>query len=530
MAIMLLPTSSGVHDRTLSSLSIPSVPPNSVQSNSLRKSLYPIPKINKILLVTSQTIPAPFQPKTPKTLPPEILQTRSHFSTEKTSKSQPCKYFATCSPGLEQAVAAELGSPLIGASEIIQGSGGVHFEGTIAIGYKANLWLRCAIRVLLELGHAEVSERDRDPIYNFVRNAVDWPQYLASSTLKNSGFKGWKFRSFAVQSRVWDCTLVTNSMSASTRAKDAICDVLRNACNNRRPEPPEGGGAMADVPLFLSLYRDCATIYRDMSGISLHRRGYRAAMHKASLSEAVAAGILTLAGWNIRVEGLGKANKNGGLRSLDNMVLLDPMCGSGTFLIEAAMMAANKAPGMMRATWPFKLWHDFDSITWRECRDNAASAETAMPKGLRILGNDKHEGALSLCLRDAEAAGIKEALELSCKDCRDYTPSVTPSLVVVNPPWGFRLGNAGENNNEEIESTWQALGQFSKQHCNCADMYVLSGRSNVTRELHMKADKKWPITMGGVDCRLLHYYVLPPKVGINTDCEHISEVKETIAR
>ncbi|XP_057816583.2 uncharacterized protein LOC131029920 [Cryptomeria japonica] len=521
-------------DRTLSFLyPIPSIHLSSTQSYAAQNAHYQIPKPSKILLASSQIIPDPLHPKSCKTLgysSSKNLQNHNHFSTEETSKYRPCKFFATCSPGLEEVVAAELASPLVGASWIKEGSGGVNFEGTIATGYKANLWLRCAIRVLLELGHAEMSNRDRDPVYSFVRNAVDWPQYLASSSLKKSGLKAWKFRSFAVQSRVWDCTRVTNSMAASTRAKDAICDALRNACNNRRPEPPEGGGAMADVPLFLSLYRDSATIYRDMSGISLHRRGYRAAMHKASLSEAVAAGILTLAGWNTRVQGLGYANKNGNLRSLENMVLLDPMCGSGTFLIEAALMAANKAPGMMRTTWPFKLWHDFNPVMWRECCENAASAETEMPKGLRILGNDKHEGALSLCARDAEAAGIKYTLELSCKDCREYIPSVTPSLVVVNPPWGYRLGNAGENDDEDVESTWQALGQFSKQHCNCADMYILSGRSTVTRELRMKADKKWPITMGGIDCRLLHYYVLPPKVGINTDYEQVSEVKKAIAR
>ena len=87
-------------------------------------------------------------------------------------------------------------------------------------------------------------------------------------------------------------------------------------------------------------------------------------------------------------------------------------------------------------------WHDFDPVSWRECWQNASAAATTLPTGLRILGNDKHEGALSLCARDAEATGVKEVLELSCKDCKDYSPSVTPTLVVVNPPWGFRLGNA----------------------------------------------------------------------------------------
>lgn len=526
MATSFQPTVQCIHDRPpFFSLSLPS---SSIRFlNSPQKLYSSTTQTYRSLPIKSQIVPVPVTgPAQPKTLevPANILKSHSHLYSDKiSSKSEQCRFFATCAPGLEQVVAAELASPLIGATEIKEGSGGVYFQGTISTGYRANLWLRCGIRVLLQLVYAEMPKKDRDCVYNFVRNAVDWPQYLASSTLKKSGYKRWKFRTFAVQSRVWDCTQVTNSMSASTRTKDAICDAIRDACNNKRPDPPEGGGANADVPLFLSLYRDKAVLYRDMSGVSLHRRGYRTVMHRASLSEAVAAGILTLAGWNTRVQGFGVANKNGSLESLENMVLLDPMCGSGTFLIEAALMAANRAPGLTRKTWPFKSWHDFDSVSWIDCWQNASLAATALPPGLRLLGNDKHEGALSLCARDAEAAGVKEALELSCKDCRDYTPSVPPNLVVVNPPWGFRLGDEGENDHEGVESAWEVLGQFSKQHCNNADMYILSGKSTATRELRMKADKKWPITMGGIECRLLHYYVLPPKVGTITDCYRISK-------
>lgn len=178
-----------VPDRILSSsCSIPSVHLRSAHSNATRYGHYQKLKPSKNFLVSSQVIPDPLHLKSCKNLgysSAKNLRSYNPLPTEGSSKSQPCKFFATCSPGLEQAVAAELASSLVGASSIKEGSGGVNFEGTFATGYKANLWLRCAIRVLLELGHAEMSKRDGDPVYSFVRNAVDWPQYLASSILKN---------------------------------------------------------------------------------------------------------------------------------------------------------------------------------------------------------------------------------------------------------------------------------------------------------------------------------------------------------
>ncbi|KAI5067065.1 hypothetical protein GOP47_0017593 [Adiantum capillus-veneris] len=484
------------------------------------------------------------------------------------SSSQEQRFFATCAPGLEQVVAAELSSPFIAASNIKPGSSGVSFTGSFGTAYNANLWLRCAIRVLVELASAPIpAQRGRrdDPIYQFVRDSVDWKTLIVqedvfheedvdvdhvmdvgndggggllhasgnpSAAFGGSSFSGlsasqrerrqipqhslWKFRTFAVQTRTHDCPQVNNSMFASIRAKDAICDAIRYACGGSKPSPPEDGGATADVPLFLSVYRDTVSLYRDMSGISLHRRGYRDAMHKASLNEALAAGCLTIAGWNQEIEGFGDSNSGHVNHSLS---LLDPMCGSGTFLIEAALMACNHAPGLWRQRWPFETWHDFNNCLWKECRDTAAAAKRPPPKGLMLMGNDVHEGALSLCIKDAKAAGVHDLLQLSCKACECYIPPSTPSLVVVNPPWGARLGMDSVHEPVNVIPIWQELGQFLKQRCNHADVYVLSGNSSVTRGLRMKCNRKWPITVGGMECKLLHYYVLPPK---NSTTQHVS--------
>ena len=143
---------------------------------------------------------------------------------------------------------------------------------------------------------------------------------------------------------MWDCTTVTSTHLASTRAKDAICDALRDAYAGIKPDPP-GFGECPDLPLYLSLYRDRALLYRDMSGVSLHKRGYRDVMHKASLNEGVAAAVLLMAGWA----------QPAAAGEVSGKVLCDPMCGSGTLLIEAALIATNHAPGLLRGLWPFQV-------------------------------------------------------------------------------------------------------------------------------------------------------------------------------
>ncbi|KAH7387880.1 hypothetical protein KP509_16G046600 [Ceratopteris richardii] len=480
---------------------------------------------------------------------------RPQIAISASSAPGECRFFATCAPGLEEVVAAELSSPLIAASEITPGSSGVAFTGSFRTAYNANLWLRCAVRVLVELASGPVprsrTNRRSDPIYDFVREYVDWQtllvkddlnedcgynpdtvhayndKFISSSHVRSPASRSsvssaihpslsrgspWRFRTFAVQARTRDCPQVNNSMFASIRAKDAICDSIRYSCGGAKPSPPEDGGAAADVPLFLSIFRDTISLYRDMSGISLHRRGYRDAMHRASLNEAIAAGCLTIAGWNEDIAGFGGANSG---RMKSNLSLLDPMCGSGTFLIEAALMACKHAPGLHRQRWPFHTWHDFNHTLWKECWDGAASARRTPPKGLTLMGNDIHEGALSLCMRDAATAGVDDLLDLSCKPCEDYAPHMKPSLVLVNPPWGARLGMSRADEPENVFPVWQGLGQFLKEQCNNADVYVLSGSSSATRGLRMKCDRKWPIVVGGIECKLLHYYVLPPKSYVN---------------
>ncbi|GJP40404.1 hypothetical protein CLOM_g24674, partial [Closterium sp. NIES-68] len=447
---------------------------------------------------------------------------------------------------------------------------------------------------------------------------------------------------FSVQSRVWDCPDIRTSQLASTRAKDAICDAMRDAYNGYKPPDPKnwsvgggggGGGAMgewegrsagrmgrtsaesgkygesgesresresreslAELPLFLSLYRDRAVLFRDMSGRSLHKRGYRDAMHKASLNEGVAAGMLMLAGWQQvawigegegargdgrrggeeegeergegRREGNGlrkgegeRGRKRGEREGVEmeedthtaiaqgssaaaaaaaaasasaaappppplSISLVDPMCGSGTLLIEAALMACRIAPGSFRSSpypspslssssssssfaWPFHTWHDFDPATWRAVIREADSLRRTPPSGVSFHGNDIHEGALALCRKDAQRAGVARWISLSQGDCEEYVPAVAPSLVVVNPPWGTRLGETSGEEGQWLADMWHRLGLFLRRQCRGAEAFVLSGNAAVTQKLFLKMSQRWPITVGGIECRVLRYVMLP---------------------
>ncbi|CAI5478685.1 unnamed protein product [Closterium sp. Yama58-4] len=300
---------------------------------------------------------------------------------------------------------------------------------------------------------------------------------------------------------------------------------MRDAYNGYKPPDPrdladptessESRESTAELPLFLSLYRDRAVLYRDMSGRSLHKRGYRDAMHKAN-----------------------------------------PMCGSGTLLIEAALIACRIAPGSFRSSsqhpspssfpssapsshpssshpsssrpsssrpsssssysssafsWPFHTWHDFDAATWRAViREAESLRRPSPPPGVSFHGNDIHEGALALCRRDADRAGVGRWIQLSRGDCEEYVPAVAPSLVVVNPPWGTRLGETSGEEGQWLADTWHRLGVFLRRQCRGAEAFVLSGNPAVTQKLFLKMSQRWAVTVGGIECRVLRYVMLPP--------------------
>jgi 23S rRNA G2445 N2-methylase RlmL len=480
------------------------------------------------------------------------------------------EYFATCHPGLEEVVAFELSSPAIGADDIRIGKAGVNFTGDMDVVYKSNLNLRSAIRVLSLLTEVELNPNlpAGESIYEAFREAATWTDLLKRD------------QTFSVDARIYGNSNFSNSQLLSTRARDAICDYVRDRTGNR-PLPPERGRT-PDLPLFVTAFQDQVRIYRDCSGESLHRRGYRQVMHAAPLNEAAASGCLYLAGWD-------KKAQQG-----SDLVLADPMCGSGTFLIEAALMATNTAPGLFRRWWPFLGWPDADLNAWKDAleaaKDSARSGATAASSnGLAIYGNDWYSKALELSLRDITASGMEKYIKLHHGNCKTWELPEKPAIVLTNPPWGKRLmsaqrgaregqergggrererdGRGGysdrrqgreygrdqynrdfadDNNNnysgggdgrnrgdfadgaamdqeeQELADAWSGLGTFLKRQAGGAEAFILSGSTTATQHLRLRADKRIPITIGGVDCRLLQYQIR----GLNPDSPTLSQDRE----
>ncbi len=375
----------------------------------------------------------------------------------------PLTYFAPCTLGLEDALVAELTA--LGAQRVESRPGGASFQGDRRLGYAANLWLRCAIRVQERILQAPAA--GREGLYAAV-GRVDWRRYLTPD------------QTLAIDASVRD-SAITHSGFAAQTAKDAIVDQFRAALGRR----PSVDTARPDLPLKLVLVRDVLTLDRNLSGESLHKRGWRPVQVKSPLNEATAAGLLILSGWD-------RASP-----------LVDPMCGSGTFLIEAVCLAADRAPGLKRR-FAFERWPDFDAALWAGLRAQAAArARPSLP--FAIEGADRHAGAIDLARTSAEVAGVTGLLRLSVAQAATWLPSCRPAAVFSNPPWGERLGEG-----EDLLQSWRDLGRFLHQRCAGARAFVLCGNAELTRHLGLRATRRWPVMNGPIECRLLEYEVRAP--------------------
>jgi len=368
------------------------------------------------------------------------------------------RYFAPCTLGVEEALVGELRT--LGAAAIAARPGGVEFEGDLRLGYAANLWLRSAIRVQEVL--VEGSAAGPEELYELVAS-VEWERLMGVD------------QTLAVDASVRD-SAITHSGFAALKTKDAIVDRFRRRFGRR----PSVDVERPDLPLKLVLQRGRATLYRILSGESLHKRGWRPIQVKSPLNEATAAGLLLLSGWDRRSS------------------LVDPMCGSGTFVVEAALLAADVAPGLRRR-FAFEGWPDYEASLFEPLR-REARARTKERLPFLLEGADRHGGALALARRGAEAAGVAGLVRFTDADLRAFVPAEPPKVVFVNPPYGERLGEG-----EDLVASWRDLGAFLHERCRGADAYVLSGNPELTRHLGLRVERRWAVRNGPLDCRLLHY-------------------------
>jgi putative N6-adenine-specific DNA methylase len=370
------------------------------------------------------------------------------------------KYFATTSKGLEETLAGEIVA--LGGEGISAVTGGVAFSGDADLGMRANLWLRTANRVLRHL--SDFDAPTPEALYDGVK-AIPWPDLFAVS------------RTIAVDATVRDSG-ITHSHFAAQKAKDAVVDAFRDRCGSR----PDVDRLSAQVRINLRIVRDEAVLSVDLSGESLNRRGYRTDPAAASLRETLAAGILLLAEYD------------------GEQPLVDPACGAGTLPIEAALIASNSAPGLLRDDFGFKNLLDFVPKRWTRLVDEARGA-VQMRRMAPISGYDLSTVSINDARCNARNAGFADRISFSARDVAALAPEGAPGLIVCNPPYGVRLkgGDAG------IEPFYAAFGKVLKDHCGGWTAWILSGNAEATRALKLKTSRRIPLMNGPIDCRLLRY-------------------------
>ena len=373
---------------------------------------------------------------------------------------------AVVPPGLEDAAATELTA--LGCQAVARLRRAVRFQTDLAGYYRLHLQARLPFRLLLEL--AQFPCRSKDELYDGVQRAVDWSRWLPP---------GATFRVDATGSAPG----LNHSHYSALQVKNALVDLQRQQWGARSSVDLDN----PDLSIHLHLGGGEAALSLDGSGGSLHRRGYRAAMGLAPLKENLAAGLIALTGWD------------------GSVPLADPLCGSGTLLIEAACLALGRAPGLGRH-FALERWPKFDSQLWQQERQAASDlARETLPSGAAlapIVGREQDPGVLDQAHSNAEAAGIASALELSLGDCRDFMPPPGPGILVCNPPYGERIGER-----EGLETLYADLGRMVKERCGGWSLWLLSGNPELTGALKMKASRRIPISNGGIDCRWLHYEV-----------------------
>jgi len=375
---------------------------------------------------------------------------------------------AVVAPGLEAPAAEELSR--LGCTAVRPLRRAVQFQTDQAGFYRLHLQARLPFRFLRHLGSFPCSSREQ--LYQGVQAAADWQQWLPPTT------------TFRVETS-GSAPGLTHSHYCALEVKNALVDLQRERWGERSSIELEN----PNLVLHLHLGASEASLYLDGSGESLHRRGYRPAMGLAPLKENLAAGLIALTGWD------------------GSLPLVDPLCGSGTLLIEAAAMALARSPGVGQGrSFALQRWPDFDPGLWSaelEAATGLARNELSDGRPLApIYGIERDHEVFEQACTNAAAAGVAPWLQLQQGDFRDFQPPQQPGVLVCNPPYGVRLGK-----DENLEQLFFDLGQMLKQRCSGWQLWLLSGNPASTAPMRLKASRRIPISNGGIDCRWLHYQI-----------------------
>ena len=368
-------------------------------------------------------------------------------------------FFVTTAKGIEEVVAAELTA--LGIAVAAVETGGVRFTGDMNACYRANLWLRAASRVLLPLaGFSCDSPRS---LYDGIRT-ISWNDILTPEM------------TLAVDCNLRDSAM-THSGFVALKTKDAIVDAIRDRFGRR----PNVDTRDPDLRVNVHLVKNHCTVSLDTSGTPLDRRGYRLERNEAPLRETLAAALIMLSGWD------------------GTIPLADPMCGSGTIPIEAALKAACRAPGLLRSGFAFQRWPGFDAGLWRmvleEAREMALDSQPS-----QVLGCDRSAGALKVASQNSARAGVTAMITLKQQELSDFVPPQGPGILLFNPPYGRRLGEE-----DELKPLYRKIGDVMKQRCTGYTAYLFTGSADLAKCVGLRASRRIVLFNGPIECRLLKY-------------------------
>lgn len=368
------------------------------------------------------------------------------------------QFFATCPRALEASLAVELSS--LGAGNVQAADGGVAFTGDLATLYRCNLGSRIASRILWRVGGGRY--RSEDDLYRGA-NAIEWPRFFSVD------------RTLRVNVAAIASPLKSLEF-ATLRIKDAVCDRFRAGLGRR----PDVDTARPDVRIHAFLSDQEYTLYLDTSGEALFKRGYRREAGEAPLRENLAAGILQLTGWN------------------PGEPLLDPMCGSGTFLIEAALKASGIPPGAQRA-FGFERLAQFDPALWARVREESTVQSDFAT--LQIHGCDVDAAAVAVAARNLSNAGIGDRVGVSQGDVLTITAPADHGVIVMNPPYGVRL----EQDADRLADFYPRLGDALKKNFAGWRAYIFTGDLRLPKLIGLAPSKRTPLFNGAIECRVYEF-------------------------
>lgn len=358
--------------------------------------------------------------------------------------------------GLEPVLAQELTE--LGANNVQIGRRVVSFTGDQEMMYRANFQLHTAIRILKPIKH--FTARSADDVYEATKN-VDWSQYILPG------------KTFSVDSVVYSEEF-RNSRFVTYKVKDAIVDQFRERSGNR----PNISVSNPDVRLHIHISDDDATLSLDSSGESLHRRGYRQESVEAPLNEVLAAGMILMTGWRGETD------------------FIDPMCGSGTLLIEADLIARNMSPGIFRKEFAFEKWPDFDKELFDKIY-NDDSRERDFTH--HIYGYDVDMKAVNTALLNVRAAGLTKDISVAQQDFKDFKKPAQEAIMVMNPPYGERISTPN------LLGTYKMIGERLKREFAGNTAWILSYREECFEQIGLKPSLKIPLYNGSLECEFRKY-------------------------